>query len=83
MVAKDDPKIQRARIERLVHEMEPRAHVIFDFESEHDQIKFRVTSPTGVDLIPFSGHYMPSVIADKSDEELRALIRNLSADRTR
>jgi len=68
MAANDDPRIQRARIERLVHEMEPRAHVTFDLESEHNQIKFRVTGPTGIDLIPLAGHYMPSVIADKSDE---------------
>jgi hypothetical protein len=83
MAAKDDPKIQRARIERLVREMEPHSHVTFDLESEHNQIRFRVTSPTGVDLIPFSGHYMPSEIADKSDENLKALIRSLSADRIR
>lgn len=83
MPSKDDYAVQRARIERLIREMEQSTDIRCDEDRAPTLLRFWVShSLTGAILIPsFDWHV--SEIADKSDDELRALISALSANRLR
>ena len=84
MAEKDDPGIQRERIERIVKEMEPNAVVTFDGDTMPSILKWRVThGPSGTVLLESSGDRMASEIADISDRQLKALLKSLSAGRLR
>ena len=84
MADNDDPKVQRARIERVVKEMEPNGVVVFDPDAKPNWIKFRIThGGTGATLVPSSGEYYWSEIADKSDQRLKGLISSLSGGKIR
>jgi hypothetical protein len=84
MAERDDPRVQRERIERIVKEMEPNAEVTFDGDAMPSVLKWRVThGPSGTVLLESSGDWMASEIADKSDKELKALLNSLSAGRLR
>lgn len=77
---KDTYAFQRSRVLRLLNELAPGKLVEFDEASS--MIRFRVRDEIlGVNLIETSGHWFPSEIADKSDEELRLMVKNLSNGR--
>jgi len=79
---KDDYVIQRARIERLAKEMSPNCLVEFDPDNPPTWIKLRIThAPTGTILAVSSGDWHVTEIADKSDDQLRALIKSFGAGR--
>jgi hypothetical protein len=66
---------QRDRIKRLAEELSPGCVVQFDPDSVW--IRFRVTK-SGIILINSSGEFHASEWADKSDDEIRKLLRGLS-----
>ena len=79
---KDDYRIQRARLERLVQELVPGGAVHFDPDRSPNYIRMRVDHPaTGTILIVTSGDWHVSEIADKTDDELRALLKAWGGDR--
>lgn len=68
---------QRDRIVRIVSELEPGAVVEFDEAST--MIRFRIRNPLlDINLTNASPHWLPSELADKSDDDLRQLIKNLT-----
>jgi hypothetical protein len=78
VLEKDSYQFQRARIERIVAELAPGKTLEFDEAST--LIKFRVRDSTlGVNLTEPSGEWLPGELADKSDDWLRAFIRQLSS----
>lgn len=80
MTDKDDYKVQRARIEKIVKELAPNAIVKYDPDKPPNYIKFRIEdSVTGTILAVSSGDWHTSEIADKSDDWLRQFIRELAA----
>jgi hypothetical protein len=84
MAEKDDPRIQRERIERIVKEVEPNAVVTFDGDAMPSFLKWRVThGPSGTVLLESSGDWMASEVADKSDGQLKDLLMSLSGGRLR
>ncbi len=73
----DTYQFQRKRIIRIVGEMAPGRAVEFDEASTF--IRFRVRDPLlNINLTEVSGDWIPSELADKSDDWLRAFIRNLA-----
>lgn len=77
LLEKDGYHFQRARVERIGGELAPGTSVEFDEASTF--IKFRVRNNfLGVNLTEQSGEWLPSELADKSDEWLRAFIKHLS-----
>lgn len=84
MADKDDSRIQRERIERICKEMEPKAVVTFDWDTMPSFLRWRVIlGPCGTVLLESSGEWMVSEIADKSDKELKDLMKSLTAGRLR
>ena len=78
-VGKDDYRVQRARLERLVKELAPGCEVHFNPDSVPSYMRMRVDDPrTGAILLVSSGDWHISEIADKSDEELKNLLRTWS-----
>jgi hypothetical protein len=74
---RDTYKFQRERIIRIVEELAPGRAVQFDDSSTF--IRFRVRDPLlNINLTEVSGEWLASELADKSDDRLRGLIRNLS-----
>lgn len=79
MAEKDDYKIQRARIERLVKQLLPTASINWDEERVPAYIRLRVDDPvTGTILIVSSGDWHVSEIADKTDAQLVELLKSWS-----
>jgi hypothetical protein len=77
LLEKDSYHFQRARVERIAGELAPGKSVEFDEASTF--IKFRIRDNfLGVNLTERSGEWLPSELADKSDEWLRAFIKHLS-----
>ena len=73
--AKDDPKIQRDRLERLAKEAFGDCLIYFDPDQPVRSIRMRVDdSKTGKVLMALEGYWHVSQIADKSDGELRLLL---------
>ncbi len=73
----DTYEYQKERIVRIVEEIAPGKAVEFDEASTF--IRFRVRDPIlNINLTEVSGEWIPSELADKSDEWLRAFVRNLS-----
>jgi hypothetical protein len=82
MADKDDYRVQRRRIERLVAESEPAGMVHWDESRVPTFINLRVDHPlTGAILIVSAGDWHVSEIADKTDDELRQLLRAWSGGR--
>ena len=74
---RDSYQFQRARIEGIVAELAPGKTV--EFDEALTFIKFRVRDNTlGVNLTEPSGEWLPSELADKSDDWLRDYIKQLS-----
>jgi hypothetical protein len=76
MESKDTYEFQKARIARIAEELAPGKTVEFDTASTF--LKFRIFDPAlGITLTRASGEWFPSELADKSDDWLRAFIKNL------
>lgn len=74
---KDGYWFQRERVTRICNELAPGKLV--EFDETIGFIKFRVRDEElRVDLTEPSGEWLPSVLADMSDNQLRALIKKLS-----
>ena len=74
---KDTYDFQRARIIRIVEELAPGKKVVFD--EENTLIRFRIRDEgSGIDLTQPSGEWIPSVLADKSDDWLRSFVKQFS-----
>ncbi len=81
-VDKDDYRVQTARLERLAHELAPGGTVDFDPDRLPHFIGMRVDHPTtGTVLTVTSGDWLVSEIADKTDDELRILLKSWSGGR--
>lgn len=73
----DTYEFQRERIIRIVRELAPGKKVEFDEAST--LLKFRVVDATlGIPLTGVSGEWIPSELADKSDDWLKTFIKQLS-----
>lgn len=73
---KDDYRVQQSRLERLAKELAPNCEVHFDPDSVPSYVRMRVDDPdTGAILLVSSGDWHVSEIADKSDDELKNLLR--------
>jgi hypothetical protein len=76
--AKDNPKVQRARIVALAKEIYPNGTVVFDENQPRSFIRFRIDdTQTGTILTSAYPEYHSSELADKSDDQLRGLLRAL------
>lgn len=79
---KDGYWFQRARVTRICNELAPGKLVEFDEASTF--VKFRIRDPfLRVHLTEPSGEWVPSVLADYSDEQLRGFIKDLSNGKIR
>jgi len=73
----DTYEFQKKRIVHIFEEIAPGKVVEFDDASTF--IRFRVRDPRlNINLTEVSGEWLPSELADKSDDWLRAFIRNLA-----
>jgi hypothetical protein len=78
MHSKDTYEFQMARIIQVVEELAPGKAVEFDNDSTF--IRFRVRDPfLNINLTEVSGEWIPSELADKPDDWMRAFIKNLAA----
>lgn len=76
---KDDHRVQQARLKRLAGELAPGCEVHFDPGRVPSFVRMRVDDPTtGTILIVSSGDWHVSEIADKSDEEVKQLLKSWS-----
>jgi hypothetical protein len=79
---KDGYWFQRERITRICNELAPGKLV--EFDETISLIKFRIRDNIlGVDLTERSGEWVPSVLADHSDDWLRAFVMQLSNGKIR
>jgi hypothetical protein len=76
---KDDFRVQQARLERLAKELAPGCAVLFDSDRVPTFVRMRADHPvTGAILIVSSGDWHVSEIADKTDDQLKELLRSWS-----
>lgn len=76
LIDKDDYRFQRARVQRVANELAPGKTV--EFDEATPWIKFRIRDgATRTNLTAPSGEWEPSVLADKSDDWLRAFMKHL------
>jgi hypothetical protein len=81
---KDSFAFQKARVTRICNELAPGKEVVFN--NSRALINFYVRDTllgTHTNLTEGSGDWVPSVLADKSDEELRDLIKRFSNGKIR
>jgi dihydrodipicolinate synthase/N-acetylneuraminate lyase len=77
MRPEDTSKFQVNRLDRLVSERASGKRI--DFDEIRTFVRFRITDlAAGVVLVASSGEWEPSVLADKSNDELWRLIQHLS-----
>jgi hypothetical protein len=73
----DTYEFQKERIVRIVQELAPGQKV--EFDEANTWIRFRVVDETlRISLTEVSGEWEPSELADKSDDALKAFIKQLS-----
>jgi hypothetical protein len=78
MFDKDSYAFQQKRLARITEEIAPGKKV--EFDDSITLIKFRVSDPvSGTVLTGASGQWLPSELADKSDDWIKTFIRQLSA----
>lgn len=76
MEDKDSYRFQRTRVVQICNELAPGKSV--EFDETVTWIKFKITDPfTKARLTGDTGEWEPSVLADKSDDWLRAFIKQL------
>lgn len=69
-------KIQRTRLERAIRELFPGCKVIFDDSQAPNKFKMQVADGvTGKILLETYGHWLVREMAEKSDGQLRALLK--------
>lgn len=77
MPEQDTYRFQTARLKKLLGERAPGKEISFD--ETRSLIHFRIVDPiTGTELVKAHGEWIPSELADKSDDQLWAMIRHLS-----
>jgi hypothetical protein len=77
MREQDTYKFQTARLKKLVAERASGKKISFD--ESRTTIRFRIMDPaTHVELVEAKGEWFPDELADKSDDELWAMIVHLS-----
>lgn len=77
ILEKDTYGYQRERVTRICNELAPGKLV--EFDDAITLIKFRVRDPLlKIDLTGPSGEWVPSVLADHSDDWLRDFVKHLS-----
>ena len=81
MRKEDTYEFQTDRLRKLVAERA--AGKIISFDDAHPiTVRFRIVDPaTGIELVNADREWMPSELADKSPNQLWALIKQLSAGR--
>lgn len=78
MREEDTYRFQTNRLKKLVSERAPRKEITFD--ETRTFVRFRIRDlVTGAELVEPRGDWLPSELADKSDDELWDLIQHLSA----
>ena len=78
-VPNDNYRVQQARLERLADELAPGCQVHFDPDRVPTFVRMRVDHPaTGTILIVSSGDWHVSEIGDKTDGEVKQLLRSWS-----
>jgi hypothetical protein len=78
----DTRDFQIARLTRICNEMAPGKRV--DFYERTSWIRFKIRDDFfNISLTDSSGEWVPSVLAGKSDDELRAFIKQLSNGKIR
>jgi hypothetical protein len=80
----DSFAFQRARVARICNELAPNKEVVF--KSSRALINFYIRDTfleTHTNLTEGSGDWVPSVLADKPDDELRDFIKRLSNGKIR
>jgi hypothetical protein len=75
---KDDYRVQRARIERIVKELCSTCTVEYDPDRTPNWIRFRVVNSNGTLMAVTSGDREASEIADKSDSWIREYLKHIS-----
>jgi hypothetical protein len=80
MVETDERELQKARIERLIKEMEPLALIKWDESRAPAYIRFRVEA-AGTVLLDSSGDWELPKIALKNEKDLKILISTSSGGR--
>lgn len=76
MAEKDKPEIQQARLRRLLQEMQPGYVMAFKNEAS-TFLNFRIDNEKGHPVGVLKGDYHSSVIADKSDEQVKEIIQSV------
>ncbi len=78
LIGRNDYEFQRERVVRIANELAPGKAV--EFDETKTFIRFRIFDPaTHTALTVSSGEWISSELADKSDGELRAFIKQLSS----
>jgi len=77
MTTEEDRRRQCERIERIVKALAPNARVTFDPNAAWIRFKI-VDHPSGTILMPSSGEWKPSELAERSDDWIRRAIGALS-----
>jgi len=80
MVETDERELEKARIERLIKEMEPLAVIKWDESRAPTYIRFHV-EVAGTVLLDSSGDWKVSEIALKNDNDVKAKISATSGGR--
>jgi len=77
MREQDTGKFQIARLTKLVRKRAPGKEITFD--DARTFIRFRITDPaTGTELLEPKGEWEASELADKTDDQLWAMIQRFS-----
>jgi hypothetical protein len=68
---------QRDRITQIAQEEFPGSIVVFDEEGQQTMLRWRIETGSGTILSRAFPHYHPSEIEDKTNSQLRVLLRGL------
>ncbi len=78
MRERDDPALQKKRIQQIADELIPGCSVIFDPDQPPTWLRFRIDAPGLNTILGVSGEYHASEIADWSDEQLGNYLRAIA-----
>jgi hypothetical protein len=78
MTEKDNPEVQKKRVQQLADEIIPGCTVVFDLDQPPTWLRFRIDAPGLNIILGVSGEYHASEIADWSDEHLRNYLRAIA-----
>ncbi len=78
MSEKDNPGVQKKRVQQIADELIPGCTVVFDPDQPPTWLRFRIDAPGLNIILGVSGEYHASEIADWSDEHLRNYLRAIA-----